>query len=74
MTNYLLAECCVVFGQHMDNLKLMNADEEVMEEKRQELAMRDAARVISFMTPSGDTPREGPVGCRGDWGQDPVVC
>ena len=46
----------------MDNLKLMNADEEVMEEKRQELAMRDAARVISFMTPGGDTPREGPVG------------
>eukprot|EP01043_Picozoa_sp_COSAG02_P015309 COSAG02_NODE_650_length_18912_cov_23.728698_4_plen_1651_part_00 len=52
VTNYLLAECCVVFGQHMDNLKLANADEEAMEEKRKEQAERDAARAISFMSPA----------------------
>ena len=51
VTNYLLAECCVIFGQQMDNLKLSNADEEVMAEKRAEQAQRDAERAISFLSP-----------------------
>ena len=67
VTNYLLAECCVVFGQHMDNLKLANSDQDVMDEKRKEQAERDAARAISFMSPAmaaamAGTPGAAPAG------------
>ena len=29
VTNYLLAECCVVFTSHIENLKLMKGDLQV---------------------------------------------
>ena len=34
VTNYLLAECCVVFTSHIENLKLMKGDLQMIAEKK----------------------------------------
>jgi Ca2+-binding EF-hand superfamily protein len=50
VTNYLLAECCVVFQGHMSNLKVMAGDKEVLEKEVKKVSKKAMTKVIAAST------------------------
>ena len=59
LTNYLLAECCVVFTSHIENLKLMKEDLAMITAKRGSEAGNSAAVDGEMPVPNVGRPDQG---------------
>ena len=75
VTNYLLAECCVVFGMHMENLRIANEykEQKIALAKIGDMADVGAAEIDAKSSPSEDMEAESAAAVPLDQGKSDQV-